>query len=296
MVNMLWKRDSEYQPTPAAHGSAARRHDTIDQRVGFLVLDEADEPSDTDRANPGILVLDMSKAKNANPQPGISTRYCMESVAPLEDRIRVRRLCCSCKHCKDGEGTECTYSRDMGEWKVVPCHEVPPQPVKVAAVRLPLTRDFLTAGGELPVLNVALVSVIVGVYGCNLVIVVGLPYTLDKAMTRQFKKATFSFKNNEEVLNVQPMRRADGAETGGAVIPPDQVPFVRDGTHTKPFLMKLAQVVLPQSVDDLNEAQLDLGITLLPPPHVGSPQVFLVPSTMLDKLRDAEQQQIALGD
>lgn len=104
------------------------------------------------------------------------------------------------------------------------------------------------------------------------------------------------------MLDVQPLRRVavDSDEVGGAVIPRDQVPFVRDSMHKKPFLLKLAQVVLPQSVEDLKAANLDrsnyLGITLLPPHHVGSPQVFLVPYAMLDTLREAEQEQMALGD
>lgn len=74
----------------------------------------------------------------------------------------------------------------------------------------------------------------------------------------------------------------------------------RDGAYKKAFLLKLAQVVLQLAIEDLTATQRTrancLGITLLPPPYVGSPQVFLIHSATLTTLRNAEQQQQALGE
>jgi hypothetical protein len=92
----------------------------------------------------------------------------------------------------------------------------------------------------------------------------------------------------------------DSDELGDAELPPEFVPFVRNAAYKKPFMLKLAEVVLPGSPNELWEAGYTrtncLGITVLPPPYVGAPQVFLVHATTLDALRESEQLQRALGE
>ena len=145
-------------------------------------------------------------------------------------------------------------------------------------------------GGALPALQADTIPVIVGAYGGRLVIVTGLPQKLDKAIKRQVNGATFSYKNNEVVLEVQPLRQVDNNDQllEGVELGPTNVAFVRNGAYKKAFLLKLTQVVLPQSIEDLAVSGFTrsncLGIKLLPTPYVGAPQVFLVHSTTLATL------------
>ena len=183
-----------------------------------------------------------------------------------------------------------------------PCYEVAAKAPKVLDLRLRELCEFLEVGGALPALQADTIPVIVGAYGGRLVIVTGLPQKLDKATKRQVNGATFSYKNNEVVLEVQPLRQVDKDDPllEGVELGPTNVAFVRNGAYKKAFLLKLTQVVLPQFIEDLAVSGFTrsncLGIKLLPTLYVGAPQVFLVHSTTLATLQDAEQVQIALGD
>jgi hypothetical protein len=196
-----------------------------------------------------------------------------------------------------------------GEWIVKPCRQIAPKQLRGTALRLPQVTRFLEDRAseadpiaELPALHVQEVPVIVGAYGCGLVMVMKTPYSLPLGAQRSVNGVAFKYKYHEVVVDVQPLRRVElnGDELVGAVVSSNCVPFVRNGAYKKPFMLKLAEIVLPASPDELRAASLTrancLGITLLPPPHVGSPQVFLVPSAMLDELREAEQLQRALGE
>lgn len=131
----------------------------------------------------------------------------------------------------------------------------------------------------------------------RLVIVTGLPPAFDKLTTRQVHGHKFSFKAGELLLEVHPLRRVNDLP---AEVPAGHEVFERDGAYNKAFLLSLSQVVLPQSTDDLTAAGKTrancLDITLVPPPYVGAPQMFLVPTATLHTLRDVEQEQIALGE
>ena len=303
-VEMLWEHDYDFQPTPASRGSPARRPNSVDQRLAFLVMDESENPTQDDRANPGIVIIDMTKAKNAIELPGIASRYVMESVkpslAPLSDKdkvIKVRLLYCSCKYCLLGTGDHCAYTADMGAWKNMACYEVPRLPPKAAHTRLPEVHGFLAAGGPLPPLEASAVPVIVGGSAGRLIIVTGLPPAFDKLTTRQVQGHKFSFKAGELVLEGHPLRRVNDLP---AEVPAGHEVYERDGAYKKAFLLSLSQVVLPQSTDILAAAGKTrancLGITLLPPPYVGASQMFLVPTAILHTLRDVEQEQVALGE
>lgn len=120
--------------------------------------------------------------------------------------------------------------------------------------------------------------------------------------TRKLRRVTTAICPWTQGWSIVHLRRVDpdAGELGGSDLPPDCVAFVRDGTYKKPFLLKLSQVVLPLALDEFKEAGMTradcLGMTLLPPPHVGSPQVFLIHTLTLATLRDAEQEQLVLGD
>ena len=314
-VQLLWKYDAQFQPDPPAHGTPGRKIDTIDQRVAVLVLDESDNPSPQDRENKGILIYDASKGIDAVEQPGIMSRYCMQSVKPLAasssagpqdpktGTTNVRFLFCSCPFCTSADhgGLEaCPFEEDMGEWKTVPCYEVEPKPPKPVLVRLPLYKSFLFGDGSLPDLSMEDVPIIVGARGGRLVIVVGLPTTLDSATRRQVNNVEFKYKANDVVLDVCPLTRIDPESPEAPEdIPANCILFVRDSTYKKPFMLKLTQVVLPD-LDDLQtqgKSRLDcLDIGLLPSPHVGAPQIFVVKSSILEDLRAVEESHILLGD
>ena len=51
-----------------------------------------------------------------------------------------------------------------------------------------------------------------GAYGAQLAIMTSLPYTFTQATKRQINNATFSFKNNDEVVEVQPWREISKEE------------------------------------------------------------------------------------
>ena len=124
LVEFLWKNNQQPVPPKDIHDRGTH---TLDERHWILVLDESDSPTEADRNDERILILDKKKQLyDCNTQNGIQSRGIMAAIHINNEVImKVRDQACSCPLCLEVAGSDdCLYSEQMGCWKKLRCDKV----------------------------------------------------------------------------------------------------------------------------------------------------------------------------
>ena len=285
LLDFLWTKDN--QPKLELDIKKREIH-TMDERVRILVMDEKDLPTEADRNDERILILDReNQMYNVNEQTGIKARGSMKAVKNEEGVImRVRDQFCSCLPCMQIGPTNCTcvQTDQVGNWETKILTKTPLATTPVEDLPLVAMSNFLSFGGSLPVLfNEP--KVVVGYVSTNnrdvrFAIVVKLPEKLASTKVQERQTVKFTFSKGEYIIELLPLKFIK-EENGFRQ-------FILTKSHPKPkiFIHRLIDIILPTFPLGITKNRYDmLNMVTVIPDGADSPHTYKIPLDVIESIQ-----------
>lgn len=286
LLEFLWRKNN--QPNPESNLQKREIH-TLDERVRILVMDEKDLPTEADRKDERVLILDReNQLYDVNEQKGIKSRGSMKGVI-IDGNVvmQVRDQFCSCFSCMHigPSNSICVQLEEVGTWTNLLLRKTLMRSISAEDMPLVTICKFFSSGGPLPA-DIDDPKIVVGYVSPNnrdvrYAIVIKLPYKLDSKKSQDRMTVTFKFDKGEYVIELLPLMFVKEEDEFRHFI------LAKSSPKPKMFIQRLTDIVMPNLPMEIGKDRWNMLniLTVIPDGTDHPPHVYKIPLVTIEAMK-----------